>query len=1181
MRKVVLPATLSHCGSNKSRVTCCCRPATVLSDLLSDNPVTLRGWRGQHGEHSAILIVYLRSCAARTWQFDDGAIECPVADLSARICAQLLQRRGARYMALISSVDSRSTFSLSAAASRGDLTGFQRPLHTSGKFSGFGGVKRERGHAPDFASRRQTGRLPFSIFGPYRRAVRNIELSLVAAPGARVFHGAESAERRAPSYVRTSDVLPPPGSRKRFRCRCYSIKKETSAALDQRSASNRPADLRCHNRPELVALNEASAAARALVQRVLQSRQSKLAARACTAYAVISASLMLAIGDAADASISSARLLHPRCCPPASRCFRSRTCAPAAAFAPARRSVKVINSDADRLGLTGVRPSSSMAEAGSPTQPPPAAVTPAALRKHEADLISSSQKAFTNEDSKALAGTRHRATTQGAKPPNAKPVRRRITHTTSTPEVEGEASMDVNETSCEMRAESEPREDYEDTGEPWQEAYYRRRKKKGNMMETTALALANATKPTSQEDRYVIVFRAQERYDITSIPVRTLQRNFYTALNVDPARCRKEDLPTFRSSKVTNTVSAIVPDRSQAQVLLKMKHIQAPDKVVEVVAHEIPPEDTCRGVAHGVDPNESPAETLDDPRCRYREILYARALGNRGLALVTFQGKRPPRTVLYHDFITKVTLYRPTTVVCRRCQGLGQIEKVCTKKPRCPDCGCITQEGHVCERTYCVNCHVLKHLATDPKCPARIRADQMRQQKSKRGKPSNKRRCTATAASTKEKPPQVTIEDFPLLNRDSSSHRKAPDTGRSRSRSTTSAGLHTGRKASRSASRNGHRRNRSRGRSTSARRANSRDYAQAVRKPQGYYADDEHEVRAWQEELRAIDTEKQADNDRYKRLEAELMQLKRKMEESDRRRDARRNTILGHIKAAMEARRAGREQQRQQKEQHVGNPTPEIKESAPSTQMLPNAMGNKPLRILQWNCRGLSQRRAELNHRLKDQTFDILLLQETKTDQITIPGYKQYYMPSIKHTYKKEEKIQAQAAIFIQEKMHHIIIDTSRWCTELQEVVAIRVALQSTERRLTIASAYLRPQKKRDYSWIMHLRKDYPDDFMVLGGDLNVHVESWGQPNKNPHAKALYEIMEQADVTMANDPTKPTRYPTIANQRESIIDITLTPANTARILHWTVLDDAWGSDHFPIIIELNIGAKSKHPKKQT
>ncbi|KAG0425703.1 hypothetical protein HPB47_027132 [Ixodes persulcatus] len=791
-----------------------------------------------------------------------------------------------------------------------------------------------------------------------------------------------------------------------------------------------------------------------------------------------------------------------------------------------------------------------MAEAGSPTQPPPAAVTPAALRKHEADLISSSQEAFTNEDSKALAGMRHRATTQGAKPPNAKPVRRRITHTTSTPEVEGgintrvrrpsagstgtnrseiseiytEVSIDVNETSSELRAESEPREDSEDKGEPWQEAYYRRRKKKGNMMETTALALANATKPTSQEDRYVIVFRAQERYDITSIPVRTLQRNFYTALNVDPARCRKEELPTFRSSKVTNTVSAIVQDRSQAQVLLKMKHIQAPDKVFEVVAHEIPPEDTCRGEAHGVDPNESPAEMLDALRCRYREIL---ALRQQGACA----------TVLYHDFITKVTLYRPTTVVCRRCQGLGHKEKVCTKKPRCPDCGCITQEGHVCELTYCVNCHALKHLATDPKCPARIRADQMLQQKSK-------------PASTKEKPPQVAIEDFPLLNRDSSSHRKAP----------------------------------------ASRKKQKQEYdicrpsyrqESAVRKPQGYYADDEHEVRAWQEELRAIDTEKQADNDRYKRLEAELMQLKRKMEESDRRRDARRNTIQGHIKAAKEAHRAGREQQRQQKEQHVGNPTPEIKESAPSTQMLPNAMGNKPLRILQWNCRGLSQRRAELNHRLKDQTFDILLLQETKTDQITIPGYKQYYMPSSKHTYMKEEKIQAQAAIFIQEKMHHIIIDTSRWCTELQEVVAIRVALQSTERRLTIASAYLRPQKKRDYSWIMHLCKDYPDDFMVLGGDLNVHVESWGQPNKSPHAKALYEIMEQADVTMANDPTKPTRYPTIANKRESIIDITLTPANTARMLHWTVLDDAWGSDHFPIIIELNIGAKSKHPKKQT
>ncbi|KAG0443217.1 hypothetical protein HPB47_015165 [Ixodes persulcatus] len=279
-----------------------------------------------------------------------------------------------------------------------------------------------------------------------------------------------------------------------------------------------------------------------------------------------------------------------------------------------------------------------------------------------------------------------------------------------------------------------------------------------------------------------VVFRAQERYDLTSIPTSTLQRNLYTALNINQAQCTREELPTFRTSKVTNTISAIVRDRQQAQTLLKMRSLKASDKAVTVIAHEIPPEDTCRGVAHGVGPNETASE-LHEALQWTQEILYARPLGSRGLALVTFQGKRPPRTILYHGFITKVTLYKPTTVVCRRCQGLGHKEMVCTRKPRCTECGCIMQDGHVCQRKYCVNCRSLTHLATNNKCPARIRADKMLQQKTRKGRPSSKRAATTTEQRTEVKPPHVTIDEFPPLETRSSSLKINSPDRRSRSRS--------------------------------------------------------------------------------------------------------------------------------------------------------------------------------------------------------------------------------------------------------------------------------------------------------------------------------------------------------------------------------------------------------------
>lgn len=250
-------------------------------------------------------------------------------------------------------------------------------------------------------------------------------------------------------------------------------------------------------------------------------------------------------------------------------------------------------------------------------------------------------------------------------------------------------------------------------------------------------------------------------------------------------------------------------------------------------------------------------------------------------------------------------------------------------------------------------------------------------------------------------------------------------------------------------------------------------------------------------------------------------------------------------------------------------------------------LGGKPLRILQWNCRSLAQRKAELIQRLKDYAFDVLLLQETRTDDIKLPGLEAHYTPSIKHTaVKKKQKeesgshqVQAQAGIYIDRKLPHVKIDTDRWCNDTQEIIAVRVALESTPKRLLLVSAYIPPAKAYDLSWIDTLRREYPMDIIIMGGDLNTHIEPWNDQPIDARTKDLFEILDQTDLSIVNDTSKATRYGTTSKQKDSVIDITLMNTIAANKAEWSILEQTWGSDHFPIIVELDIDVKKKKTLK--
>ncbi|KAG0422074.1 hypothetical protein HPB47_002075 [Ixodes persulcatus] len=467
--------------------------------------------------------------------------------------------------------------------------------------------------------------------------------------------------------------------------------------------------------------------------------------------------------------------------------------------------------------------------------------------------------------------------------------------------------MDTYETS------NGPEDTNDDCEQTWQEVHYGKKKQRASKNLSNFLTAA-AMDPNSDqlEERFNVVFHSKEPYDLASIPAASLQRNFLTKLGLNLAACQKTELPTFRVNKAANTITITVRDRKHVAVLLKVTSIKAPEKAVEVVGHETPPRDTCRGVAHGIDPQETLKQLEEALSSRSHEIIHARPLGGRGLALVTFVGKRPPRSIVYHGLIIRVTLYKPTTMMCQRCQGLGHKENVCTRKPRCRDCGCIVLEGHVCERQYCTNCKASTHLAADPTCPTRQRVNLILQARAQGGGARGSKGKGGSTSNT-QKPPRVTPEDYPTL--------KQPGilSNNERTKNDAYHGARTAEEKSRSQSRQKLEGTNSRHRSPSLRRNNHRgpSYAHTARSDgnKGYYANDEAEIKAWQKELHAMEAEDKSDTAILKQMKADLLKFERKIEEDKQKREARKATIAKRLKEAMETRKAIQDANQQEREQ--------------------------------------------------------------------------------------------------------------------------------------------------------------------------------------------------------------------------------------------------------------------------
>lgn len=227
----------------------------------------------------------------------------------------------------------------------------------------------------------------------------------------------------------------------------------------------------------------------------------------------------------------------------------------------------------------------------------------------------------------------------------------------------------------------------------------------------------------------------------------------------------------------------------------------------------------------------------------------------------------------------------------------------------------------------------------------------------------------------------------------------------------------------------------------------------------------------------------------------------------------------------------------------------------------------QPYTILQWNCRGLRNKKAELSLWVAQDTApDIILLQEANLAPLTLRGYRVFSQPSIPPRCARQQatKPPGLSHILVKRSLPATQVPTLHLNTLTREVTTVLIQLASQP--LAVTSVYWKPAPDdTDASWLAQVPSlaPYP---CVIGGDFNAPHRAWGYSRDSPRGSMTLQVAESVPLTLLNSPNAPTRCPLHAAQSATTPDLTWLSPNLSAT--WDVVNDTRGSDHYPIRIVL-------------
>lgn len=223
-----------------------------------------------------------------------------------------------------------------------------------------------------------------------------------------------------------------------------------------------------------------------------------------------------------------------------------------------------------------------------------------------------------------------------------------------------------------------------------------------------------------------------------------------------------------------------------------------------------------------------------------------------------------------------------------------------------------------------------------------------------------------------------------------------------------------------------------------------------------------------------------------------------------------------------------------------------------------HTFANMSTQIMYWNIRGLIRNLDDISELLRYYQPKVFCVQETHLSSKQVNFLRRYAV------YRKDRDEASTSsggvAIVVDKSIpcHHIVLQTPL------EAVAVRAILFN--KLVSICSIYIPPHYQLTKEELYTLIKQLPEPYIIVG-DFNAHNILWGDSRCDQRGRLVENLLVTSDVCLFNK--KEPTYFNLSHKTYSSLDLAIGSAVLFPFLEWNVIKNPFGSDHFPITLNLN------------